>query len=199
MFSAAILAGGASRRMGRPKALIEVEGSTLVERTWNVLDRLRPLITEVFVVGVRPEYVDLGLHSVPDERPGSGPLGGIATALRHAAEERTLVVACDMPHLSTRLLDAMLLAAGDEDVLVPDSGAVGCLQLEPLHAIYRRSCLAAIDSCLARGVLKTTAFYHDVRVRRLDDEWVRRYDPELASFVNVNTPDELRAALEAER
>lgn len=194
MFSAAILAGGASRRMGRPKALIAIGGQTLIERTADVLHALQPTVSEVFVVGVLPAYAALGLRCVPDGVPGQGPLGGIATALRHAAEDRTLIVACDMPNLSADLLRAMLATTGDEDALVPELMSADGSRAEPLHAIYRHSCLAAIDACLARGELKTTAFFDAVNVRRLDEEWLRRYDPTLASFINVNTPAELRAA-----
>lgn len=203
MFSAAILAGGESRRMGRPKALIELDGQTLIERAWATLNALRPEISEVFVVGIRPEYQALGLQCVADDAPGYGPLGGIATALRHAHEERALVVACDMPWLSTTLLCAMLNVAGAEQALVPALPIMGAahveVRYEPLHAIYHRSCLAAIDACLARRELKTTAFLDGVRVRELDVDWLRIHDPELTSFLNVNTPAELHAALDQRR
>jgi molybdopterin-guanine dinucleotide biosynthesis protein A len=110
-----------------------------------------------------------------------------------------MIVACDMPKLSKPLLEAMLLTAGDEDALVPEPIGEAAPRLEPLHAVYRRTCLAAIDACLARGELKTTAFLGAVRVRTLDEGWLRRYDPTLASFVNVNTPEDLHAALAADQ
>jgi len=199
MVSAAILAGGRSRRMGRHKALLEFDGLTLLERTVRTLETLRPAVQEVFVVGAWPEYRTLPLRVVPDDVPNAGPLGGIATALRAAISERVLVVACDMPRLSTCLMSAMLDAVGDEQVLVPIvRDAEGVPRYEALHAIYARECLPAIEDQIRAGELKVTSFYPFVTVRELDEEWLRAHDPDLESLTNVNTPEELAIAVRNE-
>ncbi|MFM9108738.1 MAG: molybdenum cofactor guanylyltransferase [Chloroflexota bacterium] len=117
--SAAVLAGGMSRRMGSDKALLPATpgGQTLLERA---LATVSDVADETFIVASgRPEYERFGVPVVADLHPGAGALGGIATALRAARCERCLVVACDMPFLNPVLLNAMIGWPGDWDVLAP--------------------------------------------------------------------------------
>lgn len=191
--SAAILTGGASRRMGRDKASIEFGGITLLERA---LRTLKEVADEVVIVGDRPSYHGYGVPVHADAYSDAGTLGGIATALRTAAHERVLVVACDMPLLSIRLLRAMTALESDEDVVVPWLPSANARQggkgtFETLHAIYRRRCLPHIEERIARGDIRVIGFFDDVRVRSLDENWLRQYDPDLRSFHNANTPDDL--------
>lgn len=194
--SAAILAGGASRRMGTDKALLTLSGRTLLERTIATVARVAD---DVMIAGDRGPYHRFGVPVIPDVFPGTGTLGGIATALRHARHEYVLVVACDMPFLSARLLEAMAGQPRDFDVLVPLTHASHSRQggqhtYQTLHAIYGRTCLAPIERRLADGDLRVFAALAGLRVRELPEDWLRRYDPDLDSFVNANHPDEWIAA-----
>jgi molybdopterin-guanine dinucleotide biosynthesis protein A len=197
--SAAILAGGKSRRMGRDKALLEIGGRPLLE---IVADRLAPLVADLIVVASdRPDYDRFGLPVYPDRYSEAGSLGGIFTALDAARFEHCLVVACDMPLINPDLVAFMAAQPRDYDVLVPalpaersDQG--GDETLETLHAIYSKRCLPAIRSRLDAGRYKIVGFFDDVRVRRLDVATVRRFDPELHSFFNANTPEEFDWAAE---
>lgn len=191
--SAAVLTGGASRRMGTDKASISLGGMTLLERAVRTL---REVADEVIIVGDRPSYHGYGVRVEPDAFPGTGTLGGIATAIRVASHSRVLVVACDMPLLSPTLLRAMAELPEDDDVVVPwrpveheRQGGKGTY--ETLHAIYRRDCLPFIERRIAGGDLRVVGFFPDVRVRGLDEHWLRQYDPHLRSFRNANTPEEL--------
>lgn len=191
--SAAVLTGGRSRRMGTDKALVELAGRPLVE---HAIQAVATISDDVFLVGARDSYSRFHVRVVDDDYPGTGPLGGIATALRHARHDRVLVVACDMPSLSPSLLAAMAGLSDDVDAMVPATAASRSRQgstqtYETLHAIYRRSCLDAIERSLAAGQFKVAGFLGDVRVRVLNEEWLREYDPSLASFANANTPLEL--------
>lgn len=188
--SAAVLTGGQSRRMGFDKAFASVNGRPLLQRT---LDVLTPLSDDIFIVGFRPEYRHFDVAICPDSAPGSGPLGGIADALRAAEHDHVLVVACDMPFLNTTLLEAITREVRDYDVLVPIVDG----QLQPLHAVYTKRCLPAIEGRLKRGDLKVTGFYRDVRVRGLGTDWLREFDPQLRSFTNMNTVAELESAQRA--
>jgi molybdenum cofactor guanylyltransferase len=202
--SAAVLTGGASRRMGADKAMVDVAGVTLLERT---LAPLRALAEDIMIVGARPDYARFGVRLVDDDFPGLGPLGGLATALRVARHEHTLVVACDMPLLSVALLRAMAAEPRDYDVLVPLlAGARRArahdetVQPQPLHAIYARRCLSAILPRLEAGQLRVVDVLDDLAVRWLDTTWLQRFDPRLRSALNANTPaqlDEARRLLEA--
>ena len=186
--SAAILAGGASRRMGTDKALLSLAGRTLLERA---IARVASVADDVQIVGERNAYHRFGVPVVPDAFPGAGTLGGIATALRHARHDAVLVVACDMPFLSVRLLTAMAEQPSDADALVPVTAAArsdqgGTRTYETLHAIYRRSCLRPFERRIANGELKVVSALSDVRMRELPEAWLRRYDPDLDSFMNTN-------------
>jgi molybdopterin-guanine dinucleotide biosynthesis protein A len=190
--SAAVLTGGASRRMGRDKAMLTVAGATLLERT---LRALRVVSDDVTIVGARPEYARFGTPAVADDYSGTGPLGGIATALRVARHERTMIVACDMPLLSVTLLQAMAAEPLDDvEALVPLLGSGPQPQPQPLHAVYARCCLPALVARLEAGRLSVIETLDDLRVRWLDVDWMRRFDPLLRSTHNANTPAQLAEA-----
>jgi molybdopterin-guanine dinucleotide biosynthesis protein A len=185
-----IQAGGGSRRMGRDKALMPFLGETLIER---LIRRLALLKAEMLVTTNQPEgYRYLGLPLISDELPGSGALGGLLTALDAARTPLVAVVACDMPFISVRLLEAQqLLINQDWDAVVPRSLS-GC---EPFHAIYRRqACLPAVQAALACGRRRADSWLGEVRTRWLAPDECRLYDPEGLSFTNLNTPEEFKQA-----
>jgi molybdopterin-guanine dinucleotide biosynthesis protein A len=133
-----------------------------------------------------------GARLVPDRYPGAAALGGIYSAVAAAGHERVIVVGCDMPFLSTGLLAYLLALSADYDVVAPRVEGYP----EPLHAVYSRACLAAIQPRVEAGRLKIIGFYEDVRVRYVDEPELRALDPDLRSFRNVNTPELVREALE---
>ncbi|MEZ4520956.1 MAG: molybdenum cofactor guanylyltransferase [Thermomicrobiales bacterium] len=192
----AILAGGASSRMGQDKALLTWGGMALIDRAIRIAHAIiGPGAT--MVVGDRPEYHGRGASVIPDRFPGTGPLGGIATALANWQGDRLLVVAVDMPTLSLELLTAMAKKTFVGDALVPrvtggSKQGHGQARPEALHAVYRVRSLAAIERNVLRGRLKVATVFDDLDVEYLDEAWLRRYDPELRSFENANTPEVFR-------
>ena len=200
--SAAILAGGQSRRMGVDKALLRLTpgGPTLVER---VVAAVGAVADETFLVANDDRLAPLGLRTLPDAFPGAGALGGIYSAVAGAAHEHCLVVACDMPFLSVPLLRLLAARPRDYDVLAPflpveprgenrQGGAGGVY--ETLHAIYGRGALPAMREQLAAGRFKIIGFFPRVRVRAVPADELRRADPALRSFFNANTPARLAEA-----
>ncbi len=197
--SAAILAGGQSRRMGTDKALLRLtlDGPTLIER---VLAAIRTIADDVFLVANDDRLAWLNLRVVPDTFPGAGSLGGIYSAVAGAREGHCLVVACDMPFLAPSLLHALADTPRDYDVLAPylevgtnrQGGTKGVY--ETLHAIYGRGALPAMRARLIAEQYRIVGFFPEVRVRALTEETVRAHDPELRSFFNVNTPERLAEA-----
>lgn len=191
--SVAILAGGQSRRMGRDKAMLSLwpGGPPLLRM---VIDIVAPLADDVFVVASdRPAYAEFGVRVVPDAHPGAATLGGIATAIAAARTDATLVVACDMPLLSAPLVRHLRDTPRDYDVLVPvlagESRQGGRLVRQTLHAIYRPACLPPIKERIRAGALQVIGFFPEVRVHEVTEDEVRRFDPELRSFHNANTPE----------
>jgi molybdopterin-guanine dinucleotide biosynthesis protein A len=192
--SGVILAGGASRRMGRNKALLELEGRPLIAL---IVERLRPVVDEVIVVADDTAcYAPFADRCVPDVYRGVGTLGGIHAGLEAARHELVLVVACDMPFLKREVLDWFVAAAGGDGgreadlvILKHEAG------VEPLHAVYRKSCLPAIEATIRSGERCAFAFYDQIRVRYVAPAEIAALDPELESFRNVNTPAQWRRAL----
>ena len=186
--SGVILVGGDSRRMGRDKALLSVAGRPLVQRVAEVL---REVTDELLLVGEKAErYTWVGGRAVDDQGPGSGPLAGIKTALSVARHPYCLVVACDMPFLNADLLRYMLRQAIGWDAAVPRRRE----GLEPMHAVYNRSCLKLVEWMLENGELSPLDLFPLVRVRYLEMHEVAPYDPRGRSFVNLNTPADLALA-----
>jgi len=188
MVTLAVQAGGQSRRMGRDKGLVELDGRPLI---LHVLERLLPLADDVVVTTNAPEtYAFLGVRLASDSIPGAGALPGLATALEAARGERVLVVACDMPFASPRLMAHLLDLAEDSDVVIPRRRG----EFEPLHAVYRRACLPAIRASLEAGQSRMISFFPSVRLRTVEAEEWGPLDPSGHSFFNINTPDDLRQA-----
>ena len=191
MLTVCVQAGGESRRMGQDKALMPFLGRPLIQQ---VLDRLTPIADEVIVTTNRPQdYSFLDLPLYPDLIPGRGALGGLYTALSSATCEIVAVVACDMPFASPALIEAAsrLMVEEEADVVIPDSGGV----LEPLHTVYRRdTCIPAIEEAIEADKWKLIAWFPQVKVRVLQPEEVKRYDPSGLAFWNLNTPEEFAEA-----
>ena len=201
--SAAVLAGGQSRRMGRDKALLPVheDGPPLLK---IVLDHLKLVATDLFVVATaRPEYESFGVPLVPDDVEGGGALSGIHAALRSARQQHCLIVACDMPFLSPALLKHMARQPRDYDVLVPLTPGESRqrsdgLVYQTLHAIYSRTCLESIERQLKSGRRQVIGFFPEVKVRTLSLGEISAHDAVLNSFFNANNPAALAQAAEME-
>lgn len=188
MVTVAIQAGGRSSRMGRDKALLPLGGKPLIE---HVLQRVEGLGDEVLVTTNRPEdYAFLGKRMVGDQRPGAGALDGLLTALEAAGGERVLLLACDMPFVSRSLLEHMLAIETDAEVVIPRRGG----KLQPLHAIYAKSCAGPVREALGAGEKRMISFFPRIQTWIVEQEILDQYDPDGLSTFNVNTPDELTQA-----
>lgn len=183
-----VLAGGLSTRMGTNKALLEVGGVRLID---GAAATLRALFPEVLVIANDPApYAGLGLPILPDLIPGKGPLGGLYTAVSAASHPHAFCLACDMPFANPTLIRYLAGLAEGHDVVVPRA-AEG---VQPLHAVYGKGCLEAMRRQIEADHLKIDRLYAAVRVRYVDEAEMRPYDPELLSFWNLNTREELALA-----
>ena len=184
-----ILAGGTSRRFGRDKASEPLNGRPLLQ--WAEF-RLEQAAQEIIVVKAAGQKLPAlearkPLTAIEDLIPGKGPLGGIYSGLRSASHELSIAVACDMPLLCVPLLRKLCLLADGYDVVIPRREG----RLQPLHAVYRRTCGDAIGEEIRAGRFEVISFLHAVRVRYVnDDEWAP-YDKEGLSFFNVNAEADL--------
>lgn len=192
-FTGVILAGGASLRMGSNKALLPYRGGRFIEAIHR---RMAELFSEVLLVTNNPEqYPFLRCRKVPDLIPGRGALAGIHSALHHCRTPYIFAVACDMPYLNAELIRFLVSRAEGHDVVIPESDK----GVEPLHAVYGRSALAAVEEALAAGRRRLVSFFADVRVASVGAAEVARFDPAFRTFSNVNTPEEYFRLREEEK
>ena len=188
-FSAALFAGGQSRRMGRDKAVVEIGGEALWKRQLATLRQLNP--TQLFICG-RPdvEYVGAGCEVITDVVPNAGPIGGLVTALQHVSTEILLVLAVDLPAMQPWFLERLVLRALASRRSIIPQGPQG---LEPLAAVYRIESRGVAEECLRAGEFRMRSLVAALEERGLA-ELYRAGEGELPLFRNVNTPEELAAA-----
>lgn len=191
-----ILAGGMSSRLGRDKALVELAGRPLL---LHMQALLLTVVSQVTVVAPL-RYSALGVNMIPDEWPGYGPLGGIATALRHTGLELpecewNLILGCDMPFLTKDWLEYLANRTRNTaaDVVVPQTTR----GLEPLCAAYHTRCAAALAVALDRGVRKITDGLKGLAVEYVDEPAWKQFDSRGTLFKNINTPEDYREVLAA--
>ena len=196
-----VLAGGQSRRMKRDKAWIEVEGEPMLHR---VLSVIRTVFSKILIVG-REKTPIPDIPVIPDLVPAKGPIGGIYTALHYLISGRSdgqrlifpdrrpdpplgiFVVACDMPYLRPEPMIQMTLAARGYDVVLPRVGG----RLHPLHAFYGLSCLDPLEEKIRRKDFTLYRLWPGARVLEIAESEYRKWDPDLQTLVNMNTPEDL--------
>ena len=191
MFSVIIQAGGKSSRMGTDKLFIPFRGQKLIE--W-VIGRLANLTDDLVIISNQPEnlkYLNQAVY--PDAITGIGPLAGIFTGLKYARYESVVMVACDMPFVSSNLLreEVRLLDEMQVDVVIPAPGG----KTEPLHAAYRReTCLPVIEAGIRTGMRRLIEWHGFVRVHTMEDSEINKYDPAGLAFMNINNPADAQLA-----
>lgn len=185
-----ILSGGKSSRYGMNKALASFKGTTIIERVVSVMNSV--FHKTILITNDPKEYTYLNLPVYPDIIKGIGPVGGIFTGLESMTDPIGFVVACDMPFLNPDLIRYMISRKSGYDAVVPKVG----WKIESLHALYHRDCLPAIRENIKAGVYQAIQFQIKVRTLYIQETEIRKYDPELRSFFNINRPQELREARE---
>jgi molybdenum cofactor guanylyltransferase len=186
--AAFILAGGKSTRMGTDKAFITFDGRTLLERA---LALARSVAPDVRIVGDPAKFAGFP-PVVEDIFSGCGPLGGIHASLGASSSNLNLMLAVDMPFVTTGLLNYLIERARDSPatVTVPRSAS----GFQPLCAVYRRAFADAAQSALKQGRYKIDALFasESTQVISEDDLKAKGFSAEI--FRNVNTPEELAEA-----
>lgn len=180
----AILAGGKSVRMGRDKATAAFKNATLIK---EVYDRVKEVFDDIIIVSsLHTTLEGIDAPVVKDIFPLQGPIVGISTALIHSSRPGVFVVPCDMPFLSVEAIRFIISRMGDEDVTIPRIKGY----YEPLHAIYRRSCLSHFLRLIGRNKMKIAGIFPYVAVKVVDDHPCFHVGDRLV-FSNINTSAEL--------
>jgi molybdopterin-guanine dinucleotide biosynthesis protein A/molybdopterin converting factor small subunit len=187
--TAVILTGGKSSRMGRPKALLPFDDEPLIV---HLVRNLKRMFAETIVVASpEQELPSLSAIVVCDEVPYQGPVAGIYYGLNAASSEICFVTSCDVAFTNASLISHLISLISNHDVVVPYWQE----RFQPLHAAYRRSVAPLLREQLDRGELRPISLYQKVRTRKIDEDEIRRLDPEGLSFLNMNTPEDYAEAL----
>lgn len=187
--AAFVLAGGASRRMGRDKALLELDGVPMIVRMARLAGSR---VASVTVIGPPERYASLGLGVVPDRWHGVGPLGGIATALSESLVDWNLILGCDLPYLTSEWIVWLIARALESpaQAVVPESQQ----GLEPLAAMYRKNCELAFSSAVKRGVRRVSEALAEIFFEKVTaSEWHALGSTDML-FHNMNAPEDFAEA-----
>ncbi len=197
MRTGVILCGGRSRRFGNDKALLTIDGVPMVQR---MAGRISQVVDEIIIAARDPAQREslVAISAIPDGAEvvcdpvrGYGPIAGVLAGLSASKSEYSICLACDLPYVNPDVIDALFgcAEANNSDVVIPKhpNGI-----LEPLHAVYGRSmvgaCRDAVDreEHTIRGAISLLE-----RVVFVPTESLRRFDPDLSTFLNVNYPADL--------
>ena len=185
MLTGIVLAGGHSLRMGRDKASLPWRDGDLLHA---VLAALGPACWRVIVVSNLPRTIARqNVQVVADRYAGCGPLAGIQAGLAASGDDYNFVAACDMPYIDSRAVAYMAAVAAGYDAAVPFIDG----HFNPLHAIYHRRCLPAIEAMLRQGCLRITDLYPKIRLRLVSAGELGEFSPDCAMLRNLNSPADL--------
>jgi molybdopterin-guanine dinucleotide biosynthesis protein A len=187
--AAIVLAGGRSSRMGTPKAMLPFDGEPLIV---HVVGALHRLFDEIVVVAAPEQDLPaMPVTLVHDDVSYQGPVGGLCYGLRAATREICFATSCDSAFLNEGLISHLVSRIPGHDVVAPLWEG----RLQPLHAVYRRSVLPRLEEQLSRGELRLVSLFDRVPTLTIEEDEIRRFDPEGLSFFNMNTPQDYDEAL----
>jgi molybdopterin-guanine dinucleotide biosynthesis protein A len=176
-----ILAGGKNSRMGSDKGLLDVGGKKIIER---IIEELKQAVEEIIIISNGDKYDYLGYKIYSDIIKDCGPMGGIHTALTYSITERNLIISCDMPFVSKNILKAIIEYSDKCEIAIPehDNGT-----MEPLCAIYSKSCIGKFEKLLKKGEFKLKNSLKYFIVNKINFTQKKLSGNE---FLNINTPEE---------
>ena len=190
LVSGFVLAGGESRRMGKPKPLLALAGETMLERQVRLL---RSLCRSVAVIGLSDRLPPVDVSLIPDVIRGRGPLGGIFTGLLRTRTEFNLFLGCDLPLVTARFLEFLVRRA-------LQCGAIATMAemptggVQPVCAVYRRAALPVVRANLDAGRNKAQAVARRQRSAVIPWSEIARAGLSSCIFANINTPEDYETA-----
>ena len=190
--TAIILAGGKSSRIGsdKNKSMLKLNGKHLID---IVRSKLKCVVGDNIIIAGPPESYPSYKQVIPDLFFQKGPLVGIYSGLRASPSQYNLVVGCDMPFLEVKLLKYMTENIYSNDIVIPRYGDG---YIEPLCAIYSKRCLETIERNLAEHIFSVRAIFPHLKVKFIEEEEIKKFDPEFYSFFNLNFKHDFRKAEE---
>ena len=185
--TALILAGGDSRRMGRDKASMVLEGKSLLEHVTATMQSLFPKV----IVSVRRFREDIDTQQVCDHHDASGPLAGLVAGLSQIDTPWTFAVACDMPFVSKAVIMHLASMRVGYQAVVP----IVQEHVQPVAAFYATNTLIEMRNSLAAGDMSLRGVLEKIKVKYISEVELRATDPQLRSFFDLDTPQDFEQAV----
>jgi len=190
--TAIILAGGKSSRIGsdQDKAILKLNKKCLID---IVISKLKHIVGDNIIIVGPPEKYPSYKQVVPDLFNQRGLLVGLYSGLKTSASRYNLVVGCDMPFLRVELLQYMRDKIDSNDIIIPRYAKS---YIEPLCAIYSKDCLSVMERNIEAGILSIRRIFPYLKVKYIEEKEIKRVDPELNSFFNINFKEDFIKAEE---
>lgn len=186
--SGVVLAGGRSSRMKFNKAFAQISGRPVIN---IILDKFRTLFDEILIISNDPElYTFLGIPVYTDIYPRMGPVAGIHSALYHCKHDSAFVMGCDVPFMNMDLVRMMISRLDGYDSVVPRLDN----QLQPLAAVYNRSCLPILTDCLETNRVKLVRIFDELNALEITRTEIEAFGVAEEMFLNVNDIQALNLA-----
>lgn len=180
-YTAIILAGGKSSRMGVDKGLMTFRGKAMVEHVINVV---KPLVTAIMVVSNNNEYEQFGYPVYKDIIKDKGPIAGIYTGLKHSQTTKNIVLSCDVPFINEAVLKLLINNCEDVDVVIPENDS----RTHQLIGVYDKSCVSTFKTELDMDQLKLK-----LAIKKLNCKVVDANHIDAKFFNNINSKDDIEA------
>lgn len=181
-----ILAGGKSTRMGMDKGFLLLNEKPFVQYS---IDALRPLVSEIMIVSDNPNYDAFELKRINDITKNSGPVAGICSGLEASSTEYNLVLSCDIPLISSEILQTIIDAIDDtsEIIQVESNG-----KTMPLIALYKRHVKNTFNKLLEANERRLR-----IAIKSCHSKSIELKQEHEFCTMNVNTKKELKAVEDA--
>lgn len=178
-----VLAGGRSRRMGTDKSLMMLNGKSMIEYS---IDALKPLCHKIVISSNNFSYDFTGCEVWPDELPDQAPIVGIYSCLKRSKTDINIILSCDMPLMSTSVLEFLLSNSSNHDINVPMHGDGF---IEPLCGIYKKSSMEILKEFIDNGNFRLNECIRATSHHLIS---IESEFPILSEnmFLNINTPDD---------
>ena len=182
--TAVVLTGGESKRMGADKASVVLAGKSLLE---HVLAQLEPLFADI-LISVREQRPDIGYPQIVDDSTDRGPMVGIKAALESVKSDWVFVIGCDMPFISTGLIQHLAGLRSDHDAVVPHVFD----RPQPLFGFYHKTCLPLMEARMKQGQRSMIRLLAELDAFQLSETQVKEIDPGLKSLLSLDTIEDVK-------
>jgi len=183
-----VMAGGRSSRMGEDKALLLLDGQSIMQR---ILKLLKSIHSDIGIIGHSEDYQTFGYPVIPDIIPGQGLMGGLYTAMKSTTKTYVFIIACDLPLINVDCILRILKSEANCDIILAASDS----KIHPSLGCYHRRLLPRVQESIEKAQLKMKDFIYTCDYTTVEMDDLMENNPNL--LFNLNTKEDYQKLLEA--